>query len=134
MVEVAAEGRECVLVVEDEQDAREMMRELVELGGCSALLAANGAEALTLLSSSSRRPCLIVLDLLMPVMDGAHLLDELRRKPELATIPVVIATAAPHQAPSGTAVLPKPIDIATLWGWMRRSCHCTVSMPAIIPS
>lgn len=99
-----------------------MMREIVELGGCSAMLAANGAEALEMLAS--RRPCLLIVDLLMPVMDGVRLVEELRRRPELAAIPVVIATSAPDRAPRGMAVLPKPIDMTSLWSWMRRSCRC----------
>jgi len=114
-------------VVEDEEDAREMMRELVELGGCSAMLAANGADALNILAS--RRPCLIVVDLLMPVMDGVELVEELRRRPELAAIPVIIATSAPHRAPHGLPVLPKPIDVTSLWGWMRRCCRCAHPEP-----
>lgn len=131
MSAVVEASKDCVLVVEDEDDAREMMRELVELGGCSALLAANGAEALHMLASA--RPCLIVLDLLMPVMDGVKLLEELSRRPALASIPVVIATSAPHRAPSGTPVLAKPIDVKALWDWMRRSCHCAATAPTAIP-
>ena len=113
----------CVLVVEDEEDAREMMREIVEMGGCSVVVAANGLEALKVLSSC--RPCLIVVDLLMPVMNGVQFLEELRRHPSLADIPVVVATSAPDRAPQGTPVLTKPIDMKALWGWMRRSCSCS---------
>lgn len=104
-----------------------MMRELVELAGCSAMLAANGVEALDLLAS--RRPCLMVVDLLMPVMDGIELVEELQRRPDLATIPVIIATSAPHRAPRGMPVLPKPIDVTSLWGWMRRYCRCAQAQP-----
>ncbi|HEX3346288.1 MAG TPA: response regulator [Polyangiaceae bacterium] len=112
----------CVLVVEDEADAREMMREIIEMEGCTVIEAANGAEALRALTTS--RPCLIVVDLLMPVMDGVQLLEELRSRPALAAIPVVIATSAPHRAPRGVPVLVKPIDLNTLWGWIRRTCQC----------
>ncbi|HXX66502.1 MAG TPA: response regulator [Polyangiaceae bacterium] len=130
MSEGSPHGGECVLVVEDEEDAREMMRELIELGGCSAMLAANGADALEMLAS--HRPCLIVVDLLMPVMDGIELVEELRRRPELATIPVIIATSAPYRAPHGVPVLPKPIDVTSLWGWMRRTCRCARAEPATV--
>jgi CheY-like chemotaxis protein len=109
-------------VVEDEADAREMMRELVELGGCSAVLAANGAEALKLLATE--RPCLIVLDLMMPVMDGATFLQQVQKDARLSVIPVVVATSAPHRAPSGARVLAKPIDVEQLWDCMRRVCRC----------
>jgi len=115
----SASSQEWVLIVEDEPDAREMMKELVELGGCYARLAANGVEALQVLASL--RPCLIVIDLMMPVMDGATLIEELKREPALADIPYVIATSAPDRAPRGAPVLAKPIDVKALWKWMDRS-------------
>ena len=127
MAEPGASGDECVLIVEDEEGAREMMRELVEMAGCSAILAANGAEAMRVLSTT--RPCLIILDLLMPVMSGEEVLEAMSQQPALASIPVVISTSAPSRAPQGVPVLPKPIDIQTLWDWMRRTCRCAASAP-----
>jgi CheY-like chemotaxis protein len=112
----------CVMVVDDQEDIRDTLREVIEMTGCRTLAAANGAEALKLLEH--HRPCLIVLDLLMPVMSGEEVLNELRRRPELATVPVVISTSAPHLAPTGVPVLPKPIEISGLWGWIRRTCRC----------
>jgi two-component system response regulator CpxR len=101
---------------------REALREVVEMAGCSAMVAANGAEALKLLAE--RRPCLIILDLLMPVMTGTEMLEAMRKQPELATLAVVISTSAPSRAPPGVPVLPKPVDIAAVWDCMRRMCHC----------
>lgn len=117
----------CVLVVDDQEDIRETLREVIEMAGCQTLAAANGAEALELLEH--HRPCLIVLDLLMPIMSGLEMLDALRSRPELASLPVVISTSAPHLAPSGVPILPKPIEIAGLWAWMRRTCHCATAQP-----
>lgn len=114
----------CVLVVEDEDDAREMMCEVVEMSGCSVIGAANGVEALRLLQTI--RPCLIVVDLMMPIMDGETLLKELKRSEAFASIPVVIATSAPHRAPRGTPVLPKPVDLKELWDYISRTCRCSV--------
>jgi CheY-like chemotaxis protein len=125
-----APSPDCVLVVEDEPDAREMMRELIELGGCTARLAANGVEALQALASL--RPCLIVIDLVMPVMNGEKLIAELRRQPAFAAIPFVVATSAPQRAPSGAPVLTKPIDANALWAWMKRTCRCG-SPPSFSP-
>jgi response regulator RpfG family c-di-GMP phosphodiesterase len=117
----------CVLVVDDQEDIRETLREVIEMAGCTTLAAANGAEALELLEH--HRPCLIVLDLLMPIMSGLEMLDALRNRPDLASLPVVISTSAPHLAPSGVPILPKPIEIAGLWGWMRRTCQCATAQP-----
>ena len=123
-----ADAREgFVLIVDDQEDIRETLREVIEMAGCQSITAANGVEALKLLEH--HRPCLIVLDLLMPVMSGQEMLEELRNRPELATLPVVVSTSAPHLAPSGVPVLPKPIEIAGLWAWLRRTCRCAADHP-----
>ena len=121
----------CVLVVDDQEDIRDTLREVIELAGCEALAAANGVEALQVLEH--HRPCLIVLDLLMPVMGGEEMLDELRKQPDLAEVPVLISTSAPSLAPAGVPVLPKPIDIVRLWDWMRRHCQCALDAPRGLP-
>jgi CheY-like chemotaxis protein len=123
MSEEMAVDKRCVLVVDDEEDIRETLREVVEMAGCSAILAENGAEALTILAKS--RPCLVIIDLLMPVMTGTELLEAMLKEPELAGLPVLISTSAPHRAPIGVPVLAKPIDIAALWDWMRKTCTCS---------
>src|SRR3954468_20494850 len=82
----------CVLVVDDEADIRETLREAVEMMGCTAVLAANGAYALELLRAS--KPCLMVIDMIMPVMTGEELLEIMRQQPALAQLPVLISTSA----------------------------------------
>jgi CheY-like chemotaxis protein len=111
-----------VLVVDDEEGIRDTLREVVEMGGGSAVLAANGEEALRLMTE--QRPCLVIIDLLMPVLSGAELVATMRSRPELSDIPFIISTSAPGRAPRGVPVLAKPVDIAAVWGWMRRSCDC----------
>ena len=96
--------------------------DLVEMVGCVSVTARNGAEALLLLRQ--RRPCLMILDLLMPVMSGSELLDVLKGDPALADVPVVISTSAPDLAPPGVPVVRKPIDLPVMLNWMRRACHC----------
>ena len=123
MSEVVAGDDDCVLIVDDEEGIRDALCELVEMAGCSAILASNGAEALKVLEH--RRPCLIIVDLLMPVMSGAEMLESMRRIPALAAVPVLISTSAPNRAPAGIPVVPKPIDIEIVWGWIRRTCRCT---------
>jgi len=112
----------CVLVVDDEADIRETLREAVEMMGCTAVLAANGADALELLRAS--KPCLMVIDMIMPVMTGEELLEILRQQPALAQLPVLISTSAPQLAPAGVPVLPKPIDLGAFWAWIRQNCRC----------
>ena len=80
------------LIVEDEQTTREMMRRMLLGEGWAVLTAGNGREALERLKGE--RPNLILLDLLMPEMDGFEFLRRLREQPELAAIPVIIVTAA----------------------------------------
>jgi len=108
--------------VDDERDTREALREVVEMSGCSAIVAENGLQALKFLEE--HRPCLIILDLFMPVMTGHEMLREMQRQPGLAAIPVVIATSAPSRAPPGVPVLLKPVDISSLFGWIARTCRC----------
>jgi CheY-like chemotaxis protein len=116
----------CVLIVDDEADMRETLREVVEMGGCSALVAANGADALELLRE--RRPCLVILDLLMPVMTGEEMLSAMQEQ-HVPMPHVLISTSAPDRAPPGLPILPKPIELASLWEWMRRSCACAAHAP-----
>jgi CheY-like chemotaxis protein len=68
-----------------------MVRELVQPAGCASSEAANGAEALQVLTST--RPCLVVVDLQMPMMDGGQLIQAMKNDPALSGIPVVVATS-----------------------------------------
>jgi CheY-like chemotaxis protein len=118
----------CVLVVDDERDIRDTLCEVVEMGGCTAITASNGAEAMRLIVE--RRPCLVILDLLMPVMTGNEFLEAIRGQPGLADVPILISTSAPDRAPQGFPVLPKPVDMFKLWEWMKQSCTCGRSAPS----
>ena len=124
----SAAAESYVLVVDDEEGVRETLCDLIRLVGCRAVAASNGAEALTLLRTA--RPCLIILDLLMPVMSGEELLAAMRDQPDLASLPVVISTSVPSRAPKGLPVIPKPIDVKVMWEWIRRTCPCEGGKPA----
>ncbi|MBF8261950.1 MAG: PAS domain S-box [candidate division NC10 bacterium] len=80
-----------VLVVEDDADLREMMRRTLENGGWAVIEAANGRVALERLIE--QRPELILLDLMMPEMDGFQFLEEVRKHEEWRSIPIVVVTA-----------------------------------------
>jgi PAS domain S-box-containing protein len=79
------------LVVDDEADAREILRRQLESDGWSVQSAVNGRVALEMLGA--RIPALILLDLMMPEMDGFEFVEELRMKPEWREIPVVVVTS-----------------------------------------
>lgn len=107
-----------ILVVDDEEDIRDTLRELIEMQGLKAETAANGAEALEHLKA--QKPYLVLLDLVMPVMDGRALLEKMRADPDLSDVPVVVSTSAPHLAPRDVPVVPKPIDIGKMVEWLHR--------------
>jgi signal transduction histidine kinase/CheY-like chemotaxis protein len=80
-----------LLVVEDDEDTREMLRRLLQKQGWTVLEAANGREALDIVAGST--PALVLLDLMMPEMDGFEFLRRFRRAPATEHIPVVVLTA-----------------------------------------
>jgi PAS domain S-box-containing protein len=79
------------LVVDDEQEARDMLRRLLESHGWSVVEAANGRLAIEKLQE--RRPAVILLDLMMPEMNGFQFVEELRKNDDWRDIPVVVVTA-----------------------------------------
>ena len=103
-----------VLVVEDEAPARVGMEQLLRASGYDAVGAANGQAALDLLRSGIRAR-VIILDLMMPVMDGWAFRREQLRDPQLAHIPVIVLSALHHGWVEGIPpTLPKPIDVGRL--------------------
>jgi CheY-like chemotaxis protein len=86
-------NRHKVLVVEDDREIREALIEILEENGCEAVGAVNGERALAYLRSTESLPCLILLDLMMPVMDGQAFREVQVNDPVLANIPVVVVSA-----------------------------------------
>lgn len=115
-----------VLVVEDDADTRTTLCRLLELEGRRAIGAANGLEALERLDRERQSlPCLVLLDLIMPRMDGWELFDRLKADPDLARLPVVVVTAVrsgSRAVPAADAVLAKPIDVDALLEIVGRHC------------
>ena len=90
-----------------------MMSVALQLAGISVLSASNGREALDILESADA-PCLILLDLMMPVMDGWEFRQALSSDPQRSRIPVVVVSAMTEDVAASigaTAYLPKPVDI-----------------------
>jgi CheY-like chemotaxis protein len=92
--------RGSVLLVEDDDDQRELARAYIEAAGYVTYTACNGAEALAMLPSLSNL-CLIIVDLHMPIMDGRTLIRRLRRDASASQVPVVVHSSADEEPPSG---------------------------------
>jgi CheY-like chemotaxis protein len=102
-----------ILVVDDERDICDMTAEALALDGHRVLTASNGQMALE--QARRNRPDLIVLDLMMPVMNGWEFLEAQREDPDLGSVPVIVDTASSETQVDGAAViLRKPFDVDTL--------------------
>ena len=102
-----------IFIVEDDVDTREMLAKFLELEGFEVAVAVNGKQALEMLSAGTPAS-VILLDLMMPVMDGWEFRRRQKHTPELADIPVVAITAAGQPKQDSIIVdrlLPKPLDL-----------------------
>jgi signal transduction histidine kinase/CheY-like chemotaxis protein len=114
---VNAQGR-TILVVDDDFDIREALEETLKEHGFQVITASDGLDALRRLRAMPSPPSFVLLDLMMPVLDGYGFLDERRKDPALSSIPVVVATAGHgfdrNRLGEGTPILPKPIQLSQL--------------------
>jgi CheY-like chemotaxis protein len=105
-----------VLVIDDEFSIVETLGEVLEWEGYRLASAANGKAGLQ--AARAERPDLILLDYMMPVMDGLQMLRALRADPALASVPVIMMTAAPLGIPDADhlwdALLLKPFEASQL--------------------
>lgn len=113
-----------ILLVEDDDAARDALSMLLSDAGYSVAAVGNGIEALRHLRESSELPCVIVLDLIMPRMDGWEFRARQQADPELAGIPVVVITAASvAKDPIPAAeVLKKPLDFDAVMNAVGKYC------------
>jgi CheY-like chemotaxis protein len=110
-----------VLVVDDEEDTRELLRELLESRGYAVSTAQDGNAALVALRTDAR-PCFVLLDVVMPGLDGLGVLATVSADPTLKDVPICMSTSAPERVPQGTPCLPKPIDVDRLFEMVGRFC------------
>jgi CheY-like chemotaxis protein len=82
-----------ILIVEDDRDTRELLQRTLEREGWKVITATDGVNAIELLAGATRVPDLVLLDLMMPRLDGFGVLDAIRKNPLWVSIPVVILTA-----------------------------------------
>lgn len=102
-----------ILIVEDEHDVRVTLRMALELEGYQVYSAGNGQQALNMLLNYDVVPSLIILDLMMPVMNGWDFLEVLKQEPKLKHIPVLVTSAAGNRSKVSDVIgfLPKPIRL-----------------------
>jgi CheY-like chemotaxis protein len=113
-----------ILVVDDDLSTVEALSSLLEDEGYDVLQAFNGKVALNQLRTLPR-PNAIILDLMMPVMDGWEFRRQQQQMADAASIPVVVVSALRQAKPfeGAAAVLTKPLDIDALLGVMNQICH-----------
>jgi CheY-like chemotaxis protein len=108
-----------ILIVDDYEDSRQMMRKLLELIGYSVLEADNGLDAVRL--TQEKKPCLVIMDLGLPLLSGAEAARMIRETPETSKIPIIILSAYDATSARDDAItarcnsyLTKPVDYAKL--------------------
>ena len=116
-----------VLVVDDDEVIRETIVEFLHDNGYQALGALDGQDALSKLGTDAEKPCLIVLDLMMPVMDGLSFRQQQLRDPELSDIPIVVVSAYKDVADqardlAAAAYLKKPLKLSDLLELVQEYC------------
>ena len=104
-----------ILVIDDDADMREALRDALGAEGYSVILACNGKVAFDLLATLMR-PSGIILDITMPVMSGAEFYQAIRAVPNLTDIPVVFLSSNPSAAPSGVPIMQKTVSLERLLG------------------
>ncbi len=114
-----------ILIIDDDEAIRETFQLILETEGYSVFTAANGKEGLEVLSKMPS-PCLILLDLMMPVMDGWAFAEAHDKEKRFSKIPIVVVTAFPEMtAPlkNTEGVMKKPVDIDLLIRTVAQYCE-----------
>ena len=119
-----AEAR-TVLLVEDDNDVRETVADSLREDGYDVRTASNGAEALQQLAGGPP-PMVVITDLMMPVMTGWELVARMRQDGRLASVPVVVTSAASARMVQCNAVLSKPLR----WEDLTRTLDRLTASPA----
>ena len=114
-----------IMVIDDDPLIRDSLIDVLESHGYEAITAGDGAQALKRLQSDPL-PALILLDLMMPVLDGRSFLERQQCDPRIAAIPVVLLTANREtpglDTPAVVATLRKPMELRALLDTVNRCC------------
>jgi CheY-like chemotaxis protein len=116
------EGARRVMVVDDDDGIRESLCEAFQESGYLVRAAADGQEALRQLRDGSPHPDVVVLDIVMPILEGDRVYQAMQADPALTHIPVIVSTSNPSRAPSGVIVLPKPVRLERLMEMVADIC------------
>lgn len=116
-----------ILVVDDNEELLEVVTSVLEGQGFEVETAKNGKEALGILRR--RRPFLILLDLMMPVMNGWEFLHLFRADHLVKDIPVIVCSAARANSLQDVEYLKKPLDISTLLHVVQSHFHSSKIVP-----
>jgi CheY-like chemotaxis protein len=117
-----------VLIVDDEPGFCETLQDVFEDEGYQVHTAPDGAAALALLARLPRRPCVVLCDVHMPVMDGIAFYEAMKADPALRVIPFVFTTTDPTRAPAGELIMKKPVNYDILLDTVRKCCDGAVSV------
>lgn len=114
-----------ILIVEDDKDIRRHLKRLLEIEEYEVECAENGKVALELLGEMIELPSVIILDLMMPIMDGVHFRKAQLKAERLAAIPVIIMSADTQAEAKATQIsadglLRKPADIELILAMVDR--------------
>lgn len=110
-----------VLIVEDDEDIRASMREVLEFEGYTVFEAEHGKEALEVLAKMDE-PCVVLLDLMMPVMNGWEFVGALDHLPKRPKVVIVSAAGERTPAPHAEAYVRKPIELNQLLDTLQQYC------------
>lgn len=124
-----------ILVVDDDPDLREALVDILTDVGFDVVSAEHGAAALQVVQQRDVRPSVILLDIMMPVMDGPTFAVERKKEPRLATVPVIAFTAHRDCAWAGSAVgalecLSKPLKLEKLLATIDSAVDRAAGRPA----
>ena len=112
-----------ILLAEDDDDLREAMLDTLQDAGYRVAAVANGQEALAWLRATERLPSLILLDLMMPVMDGWQFREVQGKDTKASSVPVVVLSAmGSHPTIDSVEYLKKPTKVAPLLELVERYC------------
>ena len=118
---------EAILIVEDDEVTAQSFADILGIMGYRSEIAPNGKVALEVLRRTPERFCVVLLDIMMPVMDGWGFLKEQRADAAISDIPVIVISAVingERRAARDAAVefLPKPVDTTRLLSSLERYC------------
>ncbi|MEO5968525.1 MAG: response regulator [Bdellovibrionia bacterium] len=113
-----------VLIIDDDLGIRETLSLILESQGYAVLTASDGQDALRILKGASQLPGIILLDLMMPVMNGWQFLENVSHDERLAGIPIIVVTAFSAGLPviQPKAVLTKPLNLNLLLETVAKYC------------